>query len=158
MAIPEVETEDKITVEDAALSDSKEKSLSLSSDVMKNDIAAKEVDQQPLTTENGDDETVVRESGPLESNEPRVSKVNTESVQSASLNQRNEEYAPDMIELPVEVIKSSRAKVVEVNLPPRGSARQLNSNRELSSPSPQFQSRCMDRKVGETEEEDQLIV
>ena len=63
-----------------------------------------------------------------------------------------------MIELPVEVIKSSRTKVVEVNLPPRGSARYQNSNRELSSPSPQFQSRRMDRKVGESEEEDQQAV
>ena len=44
MAIPEVETEDKITVEDAAQSDSKEKSLSVSSDVMKDINASKEID------------------------------------------------------------------------------------------------------------------
>ena len=44
---------------------------------------------------------------------------------SASLNLRNE--LPDMIELPIEVIKSSRTKIVEVNLPPRNGA--LNSGR-----------------------------
>ena len=43
MAISEVETEDKITVEDAAISDSKEQSHSVTSDVMKNDIALKSV-------------------------------------------------------------------------------------------------------------------
>ena len=63
----------------------------------------------------------------------------------------------DMIELPMEVIKSTRTKVVEVNLPPRGiinSARRNNSKKDLSSPSPHFQSRKMDRKIGESEEEE----
>ena len=71
-----------------------------------------------------------------------------------------------MMELPLEVIKSSRTRIVEVNLPPRGtlnsgrmtSLNPNNSNRELlSSPSPQFQSRRMDRKIGESEEEDQQV-
>ena len=65
---------------------SKEEALSaVSPDAMKDDaedLATKtETEQlQPIATENGDDETVVRESGPLESNEPRVSKVNVESI------------------------------------------------------------------------------
>ena len=81
------------------------------------------------------------------------------STSSASMTQRNE--IPDMVELPMEVIKSSRTKVVEVNLPPRGtlnSSRRTNSKKDLSSPSPHFQSRKMDRKIGESEEEDQQEV
>jgi len=64
-----------------------------------------------------DDETEVRESGPLESNlKKSFGKIETTS--SASLTQRNE--MPEMCELPIEILKSSRAKGVEINLPPRG--------------------------------------
>ena len=70
-----------------------------------------------------------------------------------------------MVELPQEVIKSSRVKTVEVNLPPRtgnlSTSRRTQSNknsaRDLQSPSPQFQSRRMDRKPGESEEQDQSV-
>ena len=63
---------------------------------------------------------------------------------STSLTLRNNNELPDMIELPLEVIKSSRTKVVEVNnLPPRngalGSGRRTLTNqsaREHKSPSP----------------------
>ena len=63
----------------------------------------------------------------------------------------------DMIELPMEVIKSSGTKVVDINLPPCGtinSVRSKNQKKDLSSPSPHFQSRKMDRKIGESEEEE----
>ena len=61
-----------------------------------------------------EDETEIRESGPLESNDPKTSTGKIETVAS----QKQQE--PDMVELPMEVVKSSRApRVVEVNLPPR---------------------------------------
>ena len=103
-----------------------------------------------IDTVDGQDETEVRDSNPLGLNEPLASKGTIETSQSASLTQRNlnldmleNTEGPDMMELPLEVIKSSRApKVVEVNLPPRGSqqsSRRIDSHREqLSSPSPHF--------------------
>ena len=70
----------------------------------------------------------------------------------------------EMMELPTEVLKSSRIKTVEVNLPPKAAAgsnrRPLTNNssaRELSSPSPQFQSRRVDALVGEGVDEDQSV-
>ena len=67
-----------------------------------------------------------------------------------------------MVDLPQEIIKSSRTRVVEVNLPPKGlhnsGKKNRTSARELSSPSPQFQSRRMDRKPGESEDEQVPLV
>lgn len=87
-----------------------------------------------------DEETDVRESGPLESNDPMSSTGKIETFQSATMTQRNQSNEegeqmeklsqPEMMELPHEVIKSSRTKVVEVNLPPRGT---LNSSRVITS-------------------------
>lgn len=91
---------------------------------------------------NDNDETEIRESGPLESNDPQKT---TGKIETAFLDNATKPEVviseTDMIELPMEVIKSSRTKVVEVNLPPRGtinSARRNNSKKDLSSPSPHF--------------------
>lgn len=110
------------------------------------------------------DETNVRESGPLESNDPKQTPSKIEAA--ASMTQRNLELpqiaqaantinvagsdyheGPEMIELPVEIVKSSR-QVEHMNhsqeassLVPKTSARytvHTQSSKELHSPSPHF--------------------
>ena len=56
----------------------------------------KEAEQLITAEENQDDETDIRESGPLESNDPKSSTGKIETSQSASLTQRQNDVVEQL--------------------------------------------------------------